>query len=123
MFDRHSDFAMSDEPRRSRRLRGLAPEEPTLEQVCFICQGVILIDNLTRCQRTSCCGVLMHCRCHRGMVTRLRTCGSCRYVNNEFVEEIVLEKDEELEPDDDPFEIGTTFNARVIQELSEYRDG
>ena len=113
--------------RRSRRLRGLVPEESLLQQVCFICQREIDISSLTRCQRTSCCGVFMHKTCHRQMVTMLPTCGNCRRENDEYQREIVLETDEELESDEEnPFEIpiGTTpppRNTHVVRELIEYR--
>ena len=50
--------------RRSRRLRGLAPEEQAIDQVCVICQGRIFVNLLGRCVRTSCCGMLMHRACH-----------------------------------------------------------
>ena len=113
--------------RRSRRLQGLVPEESLLQQVCFICQREIDISSLTRCQRTSCCGVFMHKTCHRQMVTMLPTCGNCRRENDEYQREIVLETDEELESDEEnPFEIpiGTTpppRNTHVVRELIEYR--
>ena len=113
--------------RRSRRLRGLAPEESQLEQVCFICQRGIDIGSLSRCQRTSCCGVFMHSVCHRQMVSRLPTCGNCRGRNDEFQREVVLETDEqveEMESDDDPFSIEgmpSLSPTRVSRELTEYR--
>ena len=114
--------------RRSRRLRGLAPEESQLEQVCFICQRGIDIGSLSRCQRTSCCGVFMHSVCHRQMVSRLPTCGNCRGRNDEFQREVVLETDEEveeMESDDDPFSMGEGMPSlsptRVSRELTEYR--
>ena len=77
--------------RRSRRLQGLAPEEPRLEQVCFICQRELDIGSLTGCQRTSCCSVFMHKSCHRQMVTTLPTCGNCRRENDVYQREVVLE--------------------------------
>ena len=82
--------------RPSRRLRGLAPGESRLEQVCFICQRGINIGSLSRFQRTSLCSVFMHRTCHRQMVTRLPTCGNCRGRNDEFQREVVLETDEEV---------------------------
>ena len=103
----------STDPRRSRRLRGLVPEEPPLQQVCFICQGNIDIGSLARCQRTACCHVWMHRTCHHQMVTRVRTCGHCRRENAEFTG-VVLETDEEEENDDQGTE-------RVRLELNEYR--
>ena len=116
---------MSAEPRRNRRLRGLEPEERGLQ--CFIFQMDIEIDTLPRCQRTSCCGAFMHKLCHREMVTRVRTCGNCRRKNAEFQgEEVLLETDEEMEEEgeENPFDIGTIpiSNARVVQELEEYRN-
>ena len=113
--------------RRSRRLQGLVPEESLLQQVCFICQREIDISSLTRCQRTSCCGVFIHRTCHRQMVSMLPTCGNCRRENDGYQREIVLETDEEMESEEEnPFEIpiGTTpplRNAQVLRELIEYR--
>ena len=111
--------------RRSRRLQGLAPEEPILEQVCFICQRELDIGSLVRCQRTSCCQVFMHKSCHRLMVTTLPTCGNCRCANDAYQREVVLETDEEMESDEeDPFEIGTIpplRNGPVVAELIQYR--
>ena len=110
--------------RRSRRLRGLTPEETELQQVCFICQRSIDINTLTRCQRTSCCKVFMHKSCHHQMVTRLRTCGNCRRENEAGQREIVLETDEEMdeESDEDPFSMGEgTIHTEVVRELNEYR--
>ena len=111
--------------RRSRRLQGLAPEEPRLEQVCFICQRELDIGSLARCQRTSCCQVFMHKSCHRQMVTTLPTCGNCRRANDAYQREVVLETDEEMESDEEnPFEIGTIpplRNGPVVAELVQYR--
>ena len=110
--------------RRSRRLRGLAPEETELQQVCFICQRSIDINTLTRCQRTSCCGVFMHKSCHHQMVSRLPTCGNCRHENEAGQREIVLETDEEVESDEDPFSMGEgtiPTSTHVERELIEYR--
>ena len=110
--------------RRSRRLRGLTPEETELQQVCFICQRSIDINTLTRCQRTSCCGVFMHKSCHHQMVSRLPTCGNCRHENEGGPREIVLETDEEVESDEDPFSMGEgtiPTSTRVVRELIEYR--
>ena len=89
--------------RRSRRLQGLAPEQPRLEQVCFICQRELDIGSLTRCQRTSCCQVFMHRSCHRQMVTTLPTCGNCRRgkeMNDHMdeYEEVSVSKDNEVWP-------------------------
>ena len=115
---------MATGPRRSRRLRGLAPEESRLQQVCFICQRNLDIGSLSRCCRTSCCRVLMHRTCHREMVTRVRNCGNCRRENAEFTE-VVLETDEEMEGEDEdnPFEIqGTNALERMRNELRLYRD-
>ena len=109
------------ELRRSRRLRGLAPEESPLEQVCFLCQRDIDINSITRCQRTSCCGVFMDRPCHRQMVSVVPTCGNCRRSNEGFQREVVLNTDEEMESDDEnPFEIGTVHSigvGRVLREL------
>jgi len=108
---------MTSEPSScSRRLRGLVPEEPPLQQVCFICQRNIDIGSLTRCQRTACCRVWMHRTCHQQMVTRVRACGSCRRENAEFTG-VVLETDEEMEDDDE--DEGT---ERLRLELNEYRE-
>ena len=118
---------MSVEPRRSRRLRGLAPEEAPIQQVCFICQRDIDIGSLTICQRTPCCGVFMHRRCYQEMERQVRTCGNCRRVINEEQPEIVLETDEELGDDDDddidPFVLPSGANGlvRLRQELARYR--
>ena len=113
------------ELRRSRRLRGLAPEESPLEQVCFICQRGIDINTVSRCQCTPCCGVFMHKPCYRQMVQTVPTCGNCRHENEEYQREVILETDEELESDDDPFEIGTLHHdvmGRVMRELRRYRN-
>ena len=83
-------FAMA-EMRRSRRLRGLAPEESPLEQVC-ICQRGIDINSVTRCQCTLCCGVFMHKPCYRQMVATLPTCGHCRSENEGYQREVVLNR-------------------------------
>ena len=116
---------MASGPRRSRRLRGLAPEESSLQELCFNCQRNIDIGSLSRYCRTSCCRVLMHRACHREMVTRVRNCGNCRRENVEFTG-VVLETDEEMEDDDDednPFEIqGTNALERMVNELRLYRD-
>ena len=117
-------FAMA-ELRRSRRPRGLAPEESPLEQVCFICQRGIDINSVTRCQCTPCCGVFMHKPCYSQMVATLPTCGHCRSENEGYQREVVLETDEELESDDDPFEIGTLHHngvGGVLRELRQYRN-
>ena len=114
---------MSSEPRRSRRLRGLEPEEQGLQ--CFICQRDIEIDTLSRCQPTSCCGAFLHKLCHREMVTRSRTCGNCRREHVGFQQEVVLETDEEMDDEEDnPFDIGTipVSNEHVVRELFEYRN-
>ena len=113
---------MSAELRRSRRVSGLEHEERGLQ--CFICQMDIEIDTLPRCQRTSCCGAFMHKLCHREMVTRVRTCGNCCCENAEFKGEVVLETDEEMEEEDNPFDTGTipVLNVRVVRELTEYRN-
>ena len=112
------------EPKRSRRLRGLEPEERGLQ--CFICQMDIEIDTLRRSQRTSCCSAFMHKLCYREVVTWVRTCGNCRRANAEFEGEVVLEMDEEMEEDeeDNPFDIGTipVSNAAVVRDLEEYRN-
>ena len=100
---------------------------PQLEQVCFICQREIDINSLTRCRRTSCCGMFMHKSCHHQMVTMLPTCGICRRENDEYQREIVLETDKEMDSDEEnPFEmpIGTAppvRNTHVVMELIEYR--
>ena len=104
--------------RRSRRLRGLAPEESRLEQVCFICQRELDIGSLTRCQRTSCGGVFMHRSCHHQMVTTLPTCCNCQRENDEYQREIVLETDEEMESDE---ENPQARNSQVVRDLIEYR--
>ena len=115
------------EMRRSRRLRGLVPEESLLQQIYFICQREIDIGSLTRCQRTSCGGVFMHKSCHRHMVTTLPTCGNCRRNNAEYQRETVLETDEEMEPvEENPFEITLGMapparNTLVVMKLIEYR--
>ena len=103
----------------------MAPEESLLQQVCFICQRDIDINSLTRCKRTSCCGVFIHKICHGQMVSMLPTCGNCRHRNDEFQREVVLEADEEMESDeDDPFAMSEgTFpsSVHVMLELIEYR--
>ena len=111
----------------SRRLAGLAPEEPLLQQVCFICQRELDIGSLTRCQRTSCCRVFMHKSCHHRMVTTLFRCGNCRHENAEYQREVVLETDEEVESEeeDDVFDsiAGTrpATDGQVVAELCAYR--
>ena len=110
------------EPRRSRRLRGLEPEEQGLQ--CFICQRDIEIDTLPRCQPTSCCGAFLHKWCHREMVTWALTCGNCRRENVGFEQKVVLETDEEMDDEDNPSDIGTipVSNEHVVRELAEYRN-
>ena len=59
------------------------------------------------------------------MVATLPTCGHCRCDNEGYQREVVLETDEELESDDDPFEIGTLHHdgvGRVLRELRRYRN-
>jgi len=110
----------STDPRRSRPLRGLVPEELPLQQVCFICQRNIDISSLARCELTACCHVWMHRTCHHQMVTRVRTCGNCRRENAEFTG-VVLETDEEI--GDEEEEEAATGNSleRMRLELNHYR--
>lgn len=82
--------------RRSRRLRGLAPEENEIHQCCFICQLSIDVGDLKRCVSTPCCSVLMHRRCFNSMVERLPTCGNCRRPNVGHVS-VVPDSDDEDE--------------------------
>jgi len=119
-----SFLVMSVEPRRSRRLRGMAPEEAPIQQVCFICQRDIDIGSLTQCHYTPCCHVFMHRRCYQEMGRQVRTCGNCRRVIEDNQPEIVLETDEELEDYDiDPFVLPSGANGlvRFSQELTRYR--
>ena len=64
--------------RRSRRLRGQAPEQDKLG-VCFISQDEFNVEQLSRLQQTPCCGVLMHHRRHEVMVAQTSICGNCRH--------------------------------------------
>lgn len=118
-------FCIAMELRRSRRLRGLVPEESRIQQVCFLCQRDTDINFLTRCKRTSCYGVLMHKSCHRQMVSMLPTCGNCRRRNDDFQRKIVLETDEEMvSGKEHPFAMseGTIpTTTHVGRELTEYR--
>jgi len=85
--------------RRRRPLRGPAPKEQAIDQVCVICKGRIVVNVLGRCVRTSCCGMLMHRACHRMMVERMPTCGQCSHPNGD--RSVILETDEELHDDDE----------------------
>ena len=110
--------------RRSRRLRGLAPEEQAIEQVCFICQLRIHVNHLGRCVSTPCCHVFMHRSCYNNMVERLPTCGNCRNPNVDHVPEgddtVILEADEEVDVD----ELEEGIVARILRihnRFNEYR--
>ena len=57
------------EVRRSRRLLGLTSEVDKFKDKCFICQGDLAIDSLTRCRaKTYCCGKFWSCRSCLGPV-------------------------------------------------------
>ena len=58
------------------------------------------------------------------MVTLSRTCGNYRRENVGFEQEVVLETDEEMEEEDNPFDIGKipVSNVQVVRELAEYRN-
>ena len=95
------------ELRRSRRLRGIAPESDSLS-LCFICQEEFEVQQLARLKRTDCCGVLMHRGCHQDMEALSSVCGKCRDDTNPGNRRVILETDEEFELDseegeDDPF--------------------
>ena len=111
--------------RRSRRLRGLAPEEQAIEQVCFICQLRIHVNHLGRCVSTPCCHVFMHRSCYNNMVERLPTCGNCREPNVDHVPDetdtIILETDEELDVENHDEEGIDARVARLHRQLNEYR--
>ena len=125
-------MARTEGRRSSRRLRGLPPEEELLEQVCFICQRGIDIDLLSRCTRTSCCKVFLHTSCHRQMMLQSPSCGNCRHPNPEFEREIVLETDEEMQEEDNPFELVGNEMMRInnnaarihtfVRDLNAYAD-
>ena len=66
--------------RRSRRLRGLAPEEDGIG-VCVICQEDFSIEQLVRVVRTECCQTLFHRSCHQEMVCHSSRCAGCRHEN------------------------------------------
>jgi len=111
--------------RRSRRLRGLAPEEQAIEQVCFICQRRIQVNHLGRCVLTPCCHVFMHRSCYNDMVERLPTCGNCREPNLNHVSDetdtIILETDEELDVENHDEEGTDARVDRLHSQLYEYR--
>ena len=108
--------------RRSRRLRGLAPEEQAIDQVCFICQLRIHVNHLSRCLSTPCCSVFMHRSCYDNMVERLPTCGNCRSPNVGHVPggDVILETDEELDVDGDDREENEGI-AGLRNRINEYR--
>ena len=107
--------------KRSRRLRGLTPEESELNQCCFICQGFIDVSLLNRCVSTPCCGAFMHRRCHNQMIARCATCGNYRRPNVGHVS-VVPDSDDE----DDEFTLVTgTIVLRtdaLNDQLNEYRN-
>jgi len=106
--------------RRSRRLRGLAPEEQAIDQVCFICHLRIHGNHLSRCVSTPCCSVFMHRSCYDSMVERLSTCGNCRSPNVGHVPGgDILETDEELDVDGD--EVESEGIAGLRNRINEYR--
>ena len=111
--------------RRSRRLRGLVPEEQAIDQVCFICQLHIHVNHLGRCVSTPCCNVFMHRSCYNNMVERLPTCGNCRSPNVGHVPDggdtVILETDEELDVDDLEEEGIAARILRMHNRLNEYR--
>ena len=110
--------------RRSRRLLGLAPEEQAIEQVCFICQLQIHVNNLSRCLLTPCCSVFIHRSCYNNMVVRLPTCGNCRRPNVGHVpgdDDIRLDTDEELDVDTDDDGEESEGIAGVRNRIAEYR--
>lgn len=119
------------ELRRSRRLRGIAPESDSLG-LCFICQEEFEVQQLARLIRTNCCRVLMHRGCHQDMEALSSVCGNCRGDNNPGNRRVILETDEEFELDseDDPFALprGTLyysalnhFQLALSDELAHYR--
>ena len=107
--------------RRSRRLRGLAPEEQAIDQVCFICQLRIPVNHLSRCLSTPCCSVFMHRSCYDNMVERLPTCGNCRSPNVGHVPDVRLETDEELDVDADDREEDDEGIAGLRNRINDYR--
>ena len=107
--------------RRSRRLRGQAPEEDKLG-VCFICQDEFNMEQLSRLQQTACCGVLMHCRCHEEMVARTSICGNC--IHDTFpgnTRALALDLENSLEEPHHLLWLGTNLIEEVSRKLNEYR--
>jgi len=106
--------------RRSRRLRGLDPEEQAIHQVCFICQLRIHVNHLSRCVSTPCCSVFMHRSCYDSMVERIPTCGNSRSPNVGHVPSgVILETGEELDVDGDEEE--SEGIAGLRNRINEYR--
>ena len=67
------------EVRRSRRLLGLTSEVDEFKDKCFICQGDLAIDSLTRCRAKSCCcGKFLHKRCFHQELQYSDKCGHCK---------------------------------------------
>ena len=70
------------EVRRSRRLLGLTPEVDEFKDKCFICQGDLVIDSLTRCSaKTYCCGKFLHKKCLQQELQYSDKCGHCKTSN------------------------------------------
>ena len=70
------------EVRRSRRLLGLIPEVDEFKGKCFICQGDLVIDSLTRCSaKTYCCEKFLHKRCLQQELQYSDRCGHCKTSN------------------------------------------
>ena len=83
--------------RKSRRLLGLIPEVDVLKDKCFICQGDLVIDSLTRCSaKTYCCGIFSHKRCLQQELQYSDKCRHCKTSNprGDEVEEQLLPWDE-----------------------------
>ena len=89
------------EVRRSRRLLGLTSEVDEFKDKCFICQGDLAIDSLTRCRaKTCCCGKFLHKRCFQQELQYSDKCGHCKTSNPRWDEdeeqllpsEVVLER-------------------------------
>ena len=75
-------LAYEMEVRRSRRLLGLTTEVDEFKDKCFICQGDLVIDSLTRCSaKTYCCGKVLHKRCLQQELQYSDKCGHCKTSN------------------------------------------
>ena len=89
------------EVRRSRRPLGLTSEVDEFKDKCFICQGDLAIDSLTRCRaKTYCCGKFLHKRCFQQELKYSDKCGHRKTSNPRWDEdeehllpsEVVLER-------------------------------